>query len=148
MLGAGLLAGGRLNLLNEHFGSLGTHLVGGHLHGSHGGLQHAAYLMTGETDDAHLLGDAVAPLRQGADSAQTLHIHGGDDGVELTVVVEQLVCALVAVFKAVDRLLAGAEILCQIQLGHRPLVAVEPQLVGGQMLGTVDHADLPAALFI
>ena len=116
MLRAGLFARRSLDLLNEHLGGLGAHLVSGYLHGGHGGRQHAAHLVAGQTDDPHVFRDTDVPLGQGPDGAQPLYVHGGDDGVEPAAAVQQLVGALVAVFKAVGRLFAGAEDRRQSQL--------------------------------
>ena len=104
--------------------------------------------MAGHADDLDLLRHPDALFFQGTQNAQPLQVHRGQDGIQLRLVPEKLVGALIAILKAVDRLGGFGKELLQPVGGDGLGVALVPALEGALVGVTGDERDAAAAFGI
>ena len=90
------------DVVDDHLGRGSAHFECRHLHGGHRGLQHSPDTVTGEADDLDILRDMQAAFRNGTDRPQALYINRSHNGIQVGILVEKLVGAVVAIAKAVD----------------------------------------------
>ena len=108
-------------------------------------MQHPAQVVTGQTHDLDLPGHFYSPVLQSPDDPQALNIQGGNDGIQLRILVQQLHGALIAILEGIHLLVRLAENLLQAVPGHPLAVSLPPPGIGAQVQGPGHQADVAAA---
>ena len=112
------------------------------------GFQLSAALLGFGDHDLDLIRNLQPPFRRRTDGAETLHIHCGDDGIQVGVFIQKLFGAFISIAKAVDDPVRAARNLLQPQLFNRFPISFIAPAVRSKMLCTGNQADGTASFLI